>query len=521
MANQILLSTTMDNTVLISGVLALLIALFVTVILTPITIKSCWKLGILDRPDGGLKNHKKATATLGGIPLFISIIIAGSLMSITSKFGNWEHIQAQAGNSLSLSSFAIAALIILLVGIYDDIWMITPKTKLVFQLIVATVLINDGLVIEKVSAFGSTNIIMGIAAIPFTFFWIVGSCNAFNFIDGMDGLAGGIGMIMAVALGILGINNGMHTEAIIAFMLAGSLLGLLLYNYNPARIFLGDSGSMLIGLILSVLAIRIVSINSVFYLPAACLLMSIPVMDTLLSVLRRYSYADSPARGDRNHIHHCLQSHGLSVKQSVHTLWFAATFTAATSVTLYFTNSWIASFAALVLAGVEIYLGITLGCLNLRALSHRIAIILHLPSSTNKALAQKYISELERLWEQMKPLFEKTPLDRAILTLEDISDDGKLSCKTYQWVRSEEMIANLLANRWTREFSINEKEHKKAVLQLESNKQLSRDEQRIEWLLKQIRSSFKHTSGKKQEIKIETEEIFAGANCGSVQDFYE
>jgi len=267
------------------------------------------------------------------------------------------------------------------------------------------------------------------------------------------------------------------------------------FNIRPAKIFLGDSGSQLIGLLLGALTIKICTVNGMFALPSAGLILSIPILDTFLSVIRRYSISESLAQGDRRHIHHCLRHHGLSIPQVVVILWAAVLIAGVMGVIFCFAGGVISGLLALAVVLLQLYVGARLGCMDITKLLGRVGLQGRLdkaPKQQTAVATNRTMAELEVLWERMKPLFEQVRLDRAILTLEGVNQDGQPNYETYQWVRSEDMIADLLASRWTKRFSLggdNGHNAKIVTLQLESAKQLRKNEQRIEWLLRQIREN--------------------------------
>ncbi len=317
-----IIMTDLHETVIMAGISSFVIASLAGIILTYLMCKLSWHMGVVDRPDGCLKCHDSDTATLGGIPLFIATVI--SIFSVLYFLNKSIHSSIFNSDRYDiLWGVFCSSVIILILGICDDLHQVSPRTKLLFQIVAAFIVIESGLVVTKCGFFGVFDVSFGLLAIPFTMFWLVGSCNAFNFIDGMDGLASGIGVITAIMIGILGLINGAFAEAIIAMSIAGGLFAVLIFNFKPAKIFLGDSGSQLMGLILGALALKVATVNGVFSLPGAGLILSIPVLDTFLSILRRFSVSESPANGDHNHIHHCLHRNNLGVRQVVIILWFA------------------------------------------------------------------------------------------------------------------------------------------------------------------------------------------------------
>jgi UDP-GlcNAc:undecaprenyl-phosphate GlcNAc-1-phosphate transferase len=290
-------------------------------ILTGLTHRISWKIGALDKPDSELKCHQKPTATLGGVAIFLAVIVGMTLLAGAGYGLNNDAFEKQLSLNISRGALLVAGLVIVILGITDDLRHVMPRTKLLFQMLASTTLIGSGLVIHRCEFFGLFDISLGALAVPFTLFWLVGSCNAFNFIDGLDGLASGISLVASLVLAIMGLYFGMVGTAMLALALAGALSAMLLFNLKPALIFLGDSGSQFIGLILGVLSIKIASGTGYFALPAAGLILSIPIIDAFLAIIRRYSHLESPALGDRSHIHHRLQRLGLSVTQTSMVLW--------------------------------------------------------------------------------------------------------------------------------------------------------------------------------------------------------
>lgn len=477
------------ETALTVGGAAFLVALVSGVILTSMMCGISWRWGAVDKPDGTLKCHSRATATLGGIPLFLAIL-AGVVVS------RWVGAWGDAGADSSYGALLVAGLIMLSLGVSDDLRGVMPRTKLLFQMLTAMVLVGSGVLINRCEFFNVFGISLGVIAVPFTLFWLVGSCNAFNFIDGMDGLASGVGTVIALVLACLGLLTENYAAAVLALVVAGALLSILLFNIKPAVIFLGDSGSQLIGLILGVLTIKVATVQGVFLLPCAGVVLSVPIIDAALAVLRRYSCSDSPACGDHKHIHHRLAKHGLSVNQVSMTLWAAVALTGAMAVIFCQARGVAAGLAALAFVTLELYVGIRMGCLEPHLLWGRLTSkyrwkvfdYQRIGNSTGKA-------ELQILWERMKPLFEQTHLDRAILTLESVSDNGRSKYETYQWTRSEDLMAELLARRWTKRFALGEDDRRRiATLQLESADHLRREEAHIDWLLQQIAENMHHVS---------------------------
>ncbi|MBN2211653.1 MAG: undecaprenyl/decaprenyl-phosphate alpha-N-acetylglucosaminyl 1-phosphate transferase [Sedimentisphaerales bacterium] len=479
-------------------------ALTMGVILTSWMIRFCRRTGAFDRPDGLLKQHDRPTPTLGGVPLFLAMV-AGMLVAI-----RFAHVMAPLMNGLFVNPLpligaGLGALIILCLGVNDDLRRVEPRTKLLFQAVASMCCILAGLTIHRINCFGLAIFDLQALAVPFTLFWLIGSCNAFNFIDGMDGLASGIGFILAAFLGILALAGGFAGPAVIALALAGALLAVLLFNLHPAKIFLGDSGSQLVGLLLGALTIRVATINEAFLLPVAGIMLSIPVIDTFMSVLRRWADRAGVACGDRRHIHHCLQRHGLSVRAASIILWISVLLTGLAALANFYGGGNVMAAASITLVALELYVFIRMGCLEPTRLlqRHRASTTMSVGTAIKtEELPSETVAELEVLWNRMKPHFEQMNLDRAILTLEGITEDGRANREIYQWVRSEELLADLLASRWTRRIPLDRQRF--ATISLESARQLRRDEERLEWIIRQISENMRVVNVQQKVKKDET-----------------
>ncbi len=335
--------------------LALLTATIVSVLSTPALIKVAYLKRLVDEPIEERKQHFRRIPTIGGI-----IIFAGTLFSFLMWFP-FDEMSDLRGLGRALKDFQyIGATMILLffIGIKDDIIGTAPVKKLVGHLIVAFILVIMG-DIRITSMYG----IFGVQELPewgsiflsiLTYTAIV---NAINLIDGVDGLAGGVGLIASTAMGIWFYLAGGTEYAVLAFALAGSLIGFLVYNFSPAKIFMGDSGSLTIGLILSILAIKLIEYD-VDQLPASIVVLSKPVFamatlmypltDTLRIFIYRIRKGTSPFSADRNHIHHRMLDLGLGHRKTVLLIYATTIFVIMLSTTLRFEPSIVLVITALI-----------------------------------------------------------------------------------------------------------------------------------------------------------------------------
>ncbi|MGB4842884.1 MAG: MraY family glycosyltransferase [Ferruginibacter sp.] len=292
----------MDN-ILLSAALAFLITFFAI----PVIIQVAKDKKLFDEPDER-KVHKNVIPTLGGLGIFAGFIIA-TLMGVPS------------GITSELQYFAAAATVIFFLGIKDDILVLSASKKFIGQLIAAGIIIKfGGIQISNMHGFLGIHEIPHIASIVISIFTIIVITNSFNLIDGVDGLAGSLGLLTTLVFGIYFFYAGQLTYAVMALALAGSTIGFLIYNFSPAKIFMGDTGSLLIGLINSILVIKFINVAgnpaSNFPIEAApaigFAILMIPLFDTLRVFGLRILDRRSPFSPDRTHVHHFLLDLGLS-----------------------------------------------------------------------------------------------------------------------------------------------------------------------------------------------------------------
>tara|TARA_B100001113_G_C21102570_1_gene619384 strand:- start:985 stop:2034 length:1050 start_codon:yes stop_codon:yes gene_type:complete len=285
----------------IIGPITCLIALVITNLTIPVIKKIALHWKLLDIPEPR-KAHTLPTPRIGGISLFLGI----SITSIILCQYNPAIITILIGSSLIFS-----------IGIIDDIFGITPKQKLLFQIIIATLTYFMGLSITFVSSpVGAGTLSLKWLSFPLTLIWIVGMTNALNIIDGIDGLAAGIAGISATMLSIVAITTQQYAAACLSLIILGSCLGFLHHNFAPAKIFMGDSGAMLLGYLLSCISIMgVMKSTTTFSLLIPILMLSLPISETLYSIFRRIKNNQKIFKADFDHFHHKLLKQGFTVKQ--------------------------------------------------------------------------------------------------------------------------------------------------------------------------------------------------------------
>ena len=290
-----------------------LVALLSSLVLTPLVRRWALRWGIVDRPDEHRKLHESAVALAGGLA-----VIGGFGLALLVAYAwspNWRG--RFTASSPFLVGLLVATAVIAAVGLLDDRFQLRGRQKLLGQIVAALMLVSSGLVIEGFSVFG-WQVQLGLLALPFTLFWLVGATNALNLIDGVDGLATSVGIVLCFGLAVMAMLTGHGTEAVLAMAIAGSLVGFLVYNVSPASIFLGDAGSMFIGLAVGALAIRSsLKGPATIALVAPTALLAIPVLDVSVAIVRRKLMGRSLASADRGHLHHRLMESGLGTPGTV------------------------------------------------------------------------------------------------------------------------------------------------------------------------------------------------------------
>ena len=264
------------------------------------------KWGFVDRPDGHHKGHDREVALGGGLAVFLAAVI-----TFTVEYFFSDHLQMLLSNEapyLSVRGLLLAATGIVVLGLVDDRFGMPGKYKLLGQLAASLVVIAAGLKIESFTVFGST-VDLGYLAVPFTVFWLLGAINSLNLLDGIDGLATTIGIILCVTIAIMALFMGRFAVSVVAAVFAGSLIGFLRFNFPPAKIFLGDAGSMLIGLVVGALAIGgSLKGTATVGLAAPMAIWALPMFDSFAAIMRRKLSGRSIYATDRGHLHHRLMA---------------------------------------------------------------------------------------------------------------------------------------------------------------------------------------------------------------------
>jgi UDP-GlcNAc:undecaprenyl-phosphate GlcNAc-1-phosphate transferase len=285
-----------------------LCSFLLSTILTPLVRNAFRRYGVLDYPNEKRKEHAAPVPRVGGIPIVLSF--AGAFLALLIS----PLHAAQTVNLPFVWKLMPAAALVFLVGLVDDLVRLRPWQKLTVQILASGLAYWAGVRILGVSGYQADMWL----TLPLTVLWLVGCTNAFNLIDGVDGLAAGVGLFATLTTFVAALLHNNTALAMATVPLAGALLGFLRYNFNPASIFLGDSGSLLIGFLLGCYgAIWSQKSATVLGLTAPLMALAIPLLDTGIAVIRRFLRHQPVFGGDRDHIHHRLMARGFSQRKVV------------------------------------------------------------------------------------------------------------------------------------------------------------------------------------------------------------
>ena len=302
------------NELIIEVMTALLLALIVSFLATPLVRRLAFKIGAVDVPRDSRRMHDHPIPRLGGLAIFLGFLVS---------------VLAYAEIDIEMQGILIGAVIIVVLGIADDIHSLPAKFKFVVQIIAALCAALHGVAIEVINnpnIFSDNEyLVLGGWGIQISVIWIVAITNAVNFIDGLDGLADGISTIGALTMLILALILGEHEISLVCGALVGACVGFLPYNLNPARIFMGDTGSTFLGFILACVSIQgLFKYYAVISFLVPFIILGLPIFDTASAIIRRLLKGQSPMVADRSHIHHKLIDMGLNQKQAVSTLYIVS-----------------------------------------------------------------------------------------------------------------------------------------------------------------------------------------------------
>ena len=286
---------------------ALVAAAILSLLTTPVVRSLAFRVGAVDVPKDSRRMHSRPIPRMGGLAIFLGFLLSTLIFLPLNE---------------ELRGMLLGSVIIVILGIFDDIYALPAKPKFLVQIVAALVAATSGNWVEFLS---NPNIFssepyweLGWFSIPFSVLWIVGITNAVNLIDGLDGLACGVSTISSATLLVIALIVAEPEVAIITAALCGACAGFLPYNLNPAKIFMGDTGSTFLGFILATVSIQgLFKFHMIISFAVPFLMLGLPIFDTCFAIVRRVAKGQSPMAPDRGHIHHRLIDMGLSQKQSV------------------------------------------------------------------------------------------------------------------------------------------------------------------------------------------------------------
>lgn len=279
-----------------------MLAMFVSFVLTPYIKKLAFKIGAVDKPDNR-KVHRRIMPRLGGLAIYIAFMI-GCVASVDLT---WDVVGILLGGT-----------IIVALGVADDVYQLPAKVKLLGQIVAASVLVFFDIRIEWVNNPFGGYYYLEMLSIPFTIFWVISFTNVVNLIDGLDGLAAGVSAIASLTIILVSIQMGYFHVAVMTAALAGAIIGFIRYNFNPATIFMGDTGSMFIGYMLAAISVYgAVKTAATIALIVPAIALGLPILDTAFAIMRRYVNGRPIFQPDKGHLHHRLLDKGMSHKETV------------------------------------------------------------------------------------------------------------------------------------------------------------------------------------------------------------
>ena len=330
---------------------SLLLSFVLTKLVRDVSVRNGW----LSAPASGRHLHNEAIPRLGGVAIVFSFLIATAIALIAGKF----LVHSRTGFSLSpLATILPPAMLIFLLGIYDDRRDASPLLKFSVQAVAGAMLFAGGLRILAVPVLFGAHQFSWFTGLVLTILWVIAITNAFNLIDGLDGLAAGSALFSTLVVFVVALLGNMSLISLVALALAGAILGFLRYNFNPATIFLGDCGSLFIGFMLSALALHgTEKAPTIIAVAIPVVSFGLPILETLLSVIRRLISGRPIFSADREHIHHKLLQRGMSHRQVVIVLYGVSAIFALLSLFLLWPTG---STLGLVLAvlGTGIWIGV-------------------------------------------------------------------------------------------------------------------------------------------------------------------
>ncbi len=339
-------------------VLAFIIAIGISLVVTPAVILLAKATGATDKPNAR-KIHNKPIPRIGGVGIYFAFIAAVIITATVSGF--------EGEMIFEINGLIVSGSLMFLVGLIDDYKNLPAKVKLLGQIIAAAVLVLvfDVRIDFVTDPFGDY-IYLEWFAVPATMFWLVGLTNTINLIDGLDGLAAGVSAIAAITIMLVALKQNFFLVAVLTAALAGAACGFLFYNSNPARIFMGDSGSLFLGFMLAgISVIGAAKSTATVTLIVPILALGLPILDTTFAIVRRWRGGQPIFKPDKGHLHHRLLGLGFTQRQAVFLMYVISAMLGLSAVAMTEVNSQIAFLILLIIVIAIFYGAKKLGILRL------------------------------------------------------------------------------------------------------------------------------------------------------------
>lgn len=322
---------------MVSVSIAIVLASVVTAITTYWVRGWATRLGVVDVP-GGRHVHKTVTPRLGGVAIIVGFFVPLAILGVAGTSVSEMFVT----HSSRVTGLVVGGLVVGAVGAFDDVRGVGPWRKLLAQAVAASIAFYAGYRIDSVNLPLLGELSLGWLAFPVTLGWFLGITNAINLIDGLDGLAAGVALCACLSNLVLAWFNDLHVVALLSACLAGALIGFLRHNFNPATIFMGDSGSMFIGFALAATSLvgATVKGSTAIGILTPMIALGIPIFDTMLAVLRRTLARQPIFQADRAHLHHKLVDMGLTHRRAVLVLYFGSIALAVSAVAVSIGRDW-------------------------------------------------------------------------------------------------------------------------------------------------------------------------------------
>jgi UDP-GlcNAc:undecaprenyl-phosphate GlcNAc-1-phosphate transferase len=330
-------------------IFAFIVALVIAYFITPQVKDLAIKVGAMDAPDAR-KVHKVPIPRMGGLAIYAGFMVA---------------VLASVHLNRELLGLLLGGTVILIIGIIDDMIQLSARVKLLGQIVAALVLIAFDIRIEWLTNPFGDMIYVEYLSVPLTILWVVGLTNTVNLIDGLDGLAAGVSTIASLTIMLVALQQNFWIVAVLMAALAGSALGFLQHNFNPAEIFMGDTGSMFLGYMLAAVSVLgMVKSAATIALIVPIVALGLPIMDTAFAIIRRYTSGRPIFKPDKGHLHHRLLAMGLTQKQAVLLMYVISGCLGLSAIAVTEVNSGIATVIILGIVAIAVFCARKIGVLK-------------------------------------------------------------------------------------------------------------------------------------------------------------